>query len=950
MQPVPSVQICCRRESAMTDLFMFTALRSPRRAEPHDDFTLATEWYEVDPLIHTDVVRREWRGENLIPQLRLLVVYSDNPSADGRRLAESFLLERTAITLETLRGGADPAALADNEQDIPMPGAVGLALLDRLDRWLVTEDNRPRPHELDDWLRASVAELDEPMAEPNDPKGSDPNDPKGSGTNDPPMPTLIIEQRRFLHSLLGPTWSRLVDSLAAALLIPNEGELAQRLTRLLLVAGLVERRSFYRRPLHTREILDLLAHRTPLMPAPPFPEVLPPDQVTLVRRATTSDLFVVRKEWRGYVADEIAEIRNVMAHENNQTRFVRIDESEVIDTSSSSTASTSETSSETSDESTFNEQSKREIDLAINAKGQVDITGKYGPTSLAVSAGFAADFSMKDSTERATQIAKKAIARAASKVETQTRQERTRRTLTRTELRQRHGIDNTSDDHVNGVYRWVSRIDRFQIWRYPDRLQLEFEIPEPGRYLLEQLSDLPARPAGVGKPPAFELPAGGITPENYLALASLFGASGLPEPPQPVTGVSTAIALMAKDAPTAPPDYWNGPILSQMVEVAVPPGYAATSVKANIEATPLHAIWHREMSDHVGYDQQETLHAITATVAVGDQMIFEKETGPFADSTNSIMTAGASSNHLVQYFDGHLHHAGTAQTLATPISLKVPISVVLVGAWSGNVGIELTCALTAQARAAWVQGVYDALRAAHDVWQREWRAEQAMAGTRAMLAERSPARNEELMTNEVRRHVISWLLGESPFRGRKAVPDRAGGASEPDNSPDIDIAAALGSASTIQFLEQALEWSNLAWVNYPYYWADRDRWSELLDLETIDPALGAFLRAGSIRVVVPARPGMSTAVLHWLTYRQPWLGGSCAPVPGEAMYISVAEEIRDQLMPPADGVPGESWEVALSTGLMWLGDKEQGLPRNALARLGTPPHQPSDELLADDVG
>ncbi len=204
---------------------------------------------------------------------------------------------------------------------------------------------------------------------------------------------------------------------------------------------------------------------------------LPEDQVKLVRRATTSDLFVVGREWRGYVADEIAEIRNVMAGEDNVTPFVRIDEAEVIETTTTSADSTSETSSETSDESTFNEQRKRELDLAISAKGQVDVSARYSSVKLDVSAGFSADFSLKDSTDRATEIAKKAIARAASKVETQTQQERTRRTLTRTELRQRHSLNNPLQDHLRGVFRWVARIDRFQTWRYPDRLQLEFEIP-----------------------------------------------------------------------------------------------------------------------------------------------------------------------------------------------------------------------------------------------------------------------------------------------------------------------------------------------------------------------------------------------------------------------------------------------------------------------------------------
>jgi hypothetical protein len=95
-------------------------------------------------------------------------------------------------------------------------------------------------------------------------------------------------------------------------------------------------------------------------------------------------------------------------------------------------------------------------------------------------------------------------------------------------------------------------------------------------------------------------------------------------------------------------------------------------------------------------------------------------------------------------------------------------------------------------------------------------------------------------------------------------------------------------------------------------------------------------------VVVPARPGFAGAVAHWLLYRQPWYGGP-APLPGSPLYVSVAQEIRDQTEPPPNGEPGDSWDVVLPTTLLWL-DESDELPKNTLARLGKPPHQPLDPL------
>src|SRR6185437_2419668 len=98
----------------------------------------------------------------------------------------------------------------------------------------------------------------------------------------------------------------LVDLLCAAVLVPDQGCLAQRVTRLLLVLSLVRWRLGGHQADSAQVIKEQLRSQVPLLPSPPFPKVLPADRIELVRRATVSDLFVVRSEWRCYVAGEIA--------------------------------------------------------------------------------------------------------------------------------------------------------------------------------------------------------------------------------------------------------------------------------------------------------------------------------------------------------------------------------------------------------------------------------------------------------------------------------------------------------------------------------------------------------------------------------------------------------------------------------------------------------------------
>jgi hypothetical protein len=647
------------------------------------------------------------------------------------------------------------------------------------------------------------------------------------------------------------------------------------------------------------------------------------------------------------VADEIADIRNVLAGETSKQQTTRIDEREVVDVAATDTTTTSETSSEAGEDSSFGEQTSREMHLALHADGQVDVSGQYGPTKIDAAAGFAADFSLDDATARATQVAKHAVARAASTVENRTRVERTQRVLTRLEDIRKHAISNDTGDHVRGVYRWVSRVDRLQVWRYPDRLQLEFQIPEPARLLRAQLSAAPPDEGALAKPPEFAVPDEGITPGNYLGLAATYGATGLPEPPDPATGVAESFTIKGTEPlPTGPGELWNAPALTERKEIAIPPGYAATSVTVKLDATPIHGQWRRELDKEVNWETLERYHTITASIAVGDDLTFATHG---KTELNSIQGTGTSTSQP-HFVEAHLHGAGADATFGTPLISKVPVAVTVTGAATATAAVLLHCEATGQALAAWRQDVFDGLRSSYDLWLREWRAEQSRGDRPSgAFTERSPARHQEMIRAEIKRHIVGWLLGESPFEGRSAVVEPPAAPAPPlDSTPDIDVSAALEAAPDIQFLEQCLEWTNLSWVTYPYFWADRKRWAELIGLETVDPELGRFLRAGSIRVVVPARPGFAGAVGHWLLYRQPWYGGP-APLPGSPLYLSIAQEIRDQAMPPPDGQPGESWEVVLPTTLLWL-DDDPALPENSLARLGQPPNEPADARCPDRGG
>jgi hypothetical protein len=897
---------------ALRDLLAAPADPPPAESHPNPGELIESEGQPA-PRDLRDVGRRRSRPAVQVPQLARAAAqtYVDSPAAVTQDDLDALYPVgpvATASGAPPVEPGDEPTVVMTLGEDGQLtaaetvPGDRVLQALAALDRALARADNRPEPAEFETMLETL----------------------QRTAAGSPGKPGWF---ERWAMS----AWARLVDSLMAALLLPGDGIWASRLTRLLLVAGLVRRRMERAAAFDSaEEIFQLLRHRTILLPGDVFPAVLPNRGVSLVRTATVSDLFVVRSEWRCYVAGEIAEIRNVMAHETLNHRTLQIDEREVLAEKEEERTTSEEQSREETTKSDVASEAQREMNLAIHADGQVNVSAQYSSVKVDAHVGASADYSLHDATRRATQLGHEVVARAVSKVESRVRSSRQERTLTRYEEASDHGFTNTTAEHSRGVYRWVDRIDRYQIFRYPDRLHLEFQLPEPGKFLRDQLSSTNV-PTAVGKPPPFNVRASEINPANFDQLMLTYRAAGAPPPPAPNKAVSMTVSAEPKELPKTNEVPMNAPTATKTENLALPPGYRAVTVTMSGHAVPILARWWREWPDSLKFDNYDGFHSLDVTLAVGDKRWTRTHGGTFTGAVNSVQTnADATMNQGFLDSDLEFSEQGVAMP---PLVDKVPVTVSASGASIVTAVVEISCEPTAEAIQDWQQQVYDAVLTAHQTWERNYQAELARLNLSAAVQERSPARNAELIRDELKRNVIAWLLDESPFQGRAALLD---------GSYDVNLPRAREVADEVQFLEQALEWINLSYVAYPYYWAARDNWDDLMDLETVDPDLGRFLRAGSARVVVPARPDLTEAVTHWLLYRQPWLGGP-PPVPGEHGYLSVAAEIRDLTQPPPDGEPGESWEARLPTTLRWL-DPDPDLPSNPLARLGKPPHEPADPL------
>lgn len=727
---------------------------------------------------------------------------------------------------------------------------------------------------------------------------------------------------------------------------PAEYVRATDLTRLALVCDLVARDEAKLRQLHEAQVSALVTGRGVILPAGVAAALKDRSRVKLIRDATVSDLHVIRREWSCYILGEVANIRNVMAGETFSLTNTKLDEHEAIGT----TEATQQVSTEQEDSSKLSTELSQEVSTQINlaVNGHFDASVQYKTPVATINIGGGADvsLSLQRSEKFASKVAREAVTRAVRKVDTRTRETQSTRELHRSEDVTHYEVANKGDN-LHAVYRWVDRVDRYQLFRYPERLQLEFQLPEPAEFYRTRTRSSAQTAAGVDKPPEkFDVSLDDIRADNLTTLAATYQASNLPSVPDEHISLTRTITIdIAKEALPDTSTQLNAPSQSKELDIPIPTSYCATGVTYSGHGYPIWAKW-REGSTTVSADV-EGFHSGFAAVSAGDRTIvdwvggyrqaggggleFYTSYGDNRDkgSVGAIQVTdqalslpvrsapyGRATLVIGQDTDNNLQPDASAIIPFDPgVSLSLKVGVSTAGLAGCIVTFLVTCARTDQALLAWQMSVYDALFSAWNQWKKDYESAQlrkAVTGSTGSDAG-SSTRNDEVIREELKRQVISWLLNEEDFAGRPALSGHENAA----HFRSIDFDLARQSALTIQFLEQAFEWGNLMYMFYPYYWADSGSWESLAQLTANDPEFERFLRAGSARVVVAARPGFNDAVKNWLQFQVPFLTGQL-PAIDDPLHIAIDREIRDLTAPWAGGIAEDWWESRVTTTMLYL--------------------------------
>jgi hypothetical protein len=103
----------------------------------------------------------------------------------------------------------------------------------------------------------------------------------------------------------------------------------------------------------------------------------------------------------------------------------------------------------------------------------------------------------------------------------------------------------------------------------------------------------------------------------------------------------------------------------------------------------------------------------------------------------------------------------------------------------------------------------------------------------------------------------------------------------------------------IGFINQAIDWDNVIYFPYSYFWDVPDSWNFVRQIQHPDATRQAFLRAGSARVVLTVRPGWETAWTYFVEYGSTNLPASLPAHP----YLTIAQQIADYDNTNYPGIP-----------------------------------------------
>jgi hypothetical protein len=203
---------------------------------------------------------------------------------------------------------------------------------------------------------------------------------------------------------------------------------------------------------------------------------------------------------------------------------------------------------------------------------------------------------------------------------------------------------------------------------------------------------------------------------------------------------------------------------------------------------------------------------------------------------------------------------------------------------NGTLSFDVVCGPTDTTMALWRSSVWTAL---YNAAQSQFYAKQQALNAKVTALQTTIANVDTLTlrreeNDEIMRCVLKWLLGPQvnfafmPDSVRNAYDAAAAADPYAQLSYGIDFTAnqttlnpsqwstLSGQEEMISFINEAIEWENVTYFTYSYFWDYPLCWYFIKEIQHDDKTRQAFLRAGSARVVLTVRKGWERAWTYFV--------------------------------------------------------------------------------------
>jgi hypothetical protein len=578
-----------------------------------------------------------------------------------------------------------------------------------------------------------------------------------------------------------------------------------------------------------------------------------------------------------YVEGDVSHIENIMAREYKEksTRRLKRSESQVTKSTESEKEKLTDTTSTERNE--MQNEISKVLQEAKDFAAQAGFSAGWGSGSgvspkymLNTAANYATHNSKEESIRQAVTEAKDVTARALDRIVTKVKEERIDKILEEYEENNKHGFDNTKGgSHVVGVYRWVDKVVKNQIFNYGKRMMFEFMVPEPAK-----LHSLGMKVSN--------------NTENQLI-----------KPIDPREAAAMQIKDWSALADTTKLKYWLG--------------YYNVEVDEKLESVVY-------VGKAIDYSSTESKRASSKSdlIAIPEHYITESYV---VKSSNSFPGYNGWGNGASLLVGGDNGSSGFLKFVR-----EVPITIATTNAHYFHATVNIKCVLQEEYKNGWMQKAFNKIIEAYELELSKYEA--ALAEAKAVgvqIKGSNPGFYRKIENTILRRNCISYMLNQNPNAmltfGKKRYYTNDNSATETFTNTDILVNHELDQyAAFIKFMEQAFEWEIMSYNFYPYYWGERKSWADLYQFDDNDPIFRAFVQSGMARVIVTVRPGFEEAVRHFMATGQIWNGGEI-PVIDDELFLSLVDEMRS----PQATKEGEPWREKIPTSLTILQADSIGL-------------------------